>query len=201
MTENRKSIDGYLNFYKFLRHKISLDAEKKFGKYGKALTDLVLTAPDLFIFTFRLYRDPELPIEPKLALGAVLTYWVLPLDFLSEMFLGVLGYIDDVFLAAYILNFLMHRLSEDKINEYWPGSEKVPKIVSTILGYAELVANLMGKNIHVKFQKLMKRIEDKMSIKQSSDVKETPESEQFNTPQKVQPKDFSDFSIGLETDE
>lgn len=198
MMEKRKSIEGYLNFYKFLRHKISLDAEKRFGKYGKAFIDVLLSAPDLFIFTFRLYRDPEIPIEPKLALGAVLTYWVLPLDFISEMFLGVLGYIDDIFLAAYILNSLMHHLSEDKITEYWPGSEKIPVIISKILGYAELVANLMGKDVHAKFEKLMKRIEERMNLQQPTDVRETPKTEQYSSPQKVQPKDFSDFSIGLE---
>ncbi|MGB9824900.1 MAG: YkvA family protein [Candidatus Hydrothermia bacterium] len=195
----KKSFEGYLNFYKFFRRKISQDAERVLGKYGRLGVDVLLTAPDLFIFILRLYKDPEVSLEHKLALGAVLSYWLIPLDFLSEMFFGILGYTDDVFLAAYLLNLLIQNLSEEKIKEYWPGPEEVTGTISKILSYAEVVAGLMGKNARIKYDRLIKRIEERLKVEPEA-YKSEPHQSPVQ-PTKINPEKISDFSIGLDNEE
>ncbi|MDI6851894.1 MAG: DUF1232 domain-containing protein [bacterium] len=174
-----RSVDGYLSFYKYLRNKIAQDAEKLLGKYGRIAVEILLTGPDLFIFLFRIYRDPEIPIEYKVGLASVLTYWILPLDIFSELFTGVLGYIDDIFLSAYILHGLMKHLDEAKIKSYWPGCEKAPDVIEKILSYSQFFAALLGKNSEQKFNQLVSRIEKRLNLKAP---KTTAEESQDNQP-------------------
>ncbi|HOK22752.1 MAG TPA: DUF1232 domain-containing protein [Candidatus Hydrothermia bacterium] len=162
----KKSVDGFLSFYYFFRHKVAIDAEKTFGKYGKVVAEILLTGPDLFIFLFRLYKDTEVSLEYKIALGSILAYWVIPLDFLSEMFTGVLGYIDDIFLAAYVLNGLIKQLSAEKLQSYWPGSEEAQKVISKILEYSETISKLLGKNSKKKLDELISRIYQRVGIEE-----------------------------------
>jgi len=159
-----RSVEGYLSFYKFLRRKIAEDVEKILGKYGRTAVEILLTGPDLFIFLFRIYRDPEVPLEFKAGLVSVLAYWIIPIDIFSEMFFGILGYVDDIFLAAYILNGLMKHLNEEKIKSYWPGCESAPKVIEKILGYSQFLASLLGKNSEQKFNQLVSRIEKKLNL-------------------------------------
>jgi uncharacterized membrane protein YkvA (DUF1232 family) len=180
--QKTRSVEGFLSFYAFFRQKIAKDAEKALGKYGRIITEILLTGPDLFIFIVRLYKDPEIPIDYKLALGSILIYWVVPLDFLSEMFLGVLGYVDDIFLAAYILNSLMKHIDVEKMKSYWPGCQEAPKIISKILEYSETVANLVGKNSRAKFNQLITRIESRLSTTETPKTGPQSQDSQTATP-------------------
>jgi len=181
-VKRTRSVDGYLSFYKYLRGKIAQDAEKILGKYGRIAVEILLTGPDLFIFLFRIYRDPEVPLEYKAGLASILTYWILPIDIFSEMFFGVLGYVDDIFLASYILNGLMKHLDAEKIKSYWPGCETAPKVIEKILGYSQLLASLLGKNSEQKFNQLVKRIEKRLNL---STPFSPPEETQSNETSRV----------------
>ncbi len=160
----KRSVDGYLEFYKYFRAQISKDAEKTLGKYGKIAVDILLTGPDLFIFLFTVYRDPEVPLDFKAALASVLLYWAVPIDFFSELFAGVLGYVDDIFLAAFVLNKIIEHLDEEKLVKYWPGPESVAKSIEKILYYADFISSILGKDNTKKLEIMMHRISQRLNI-------------------------------------
>ena len=99
------------DFYQKLRKDVkrwindNLDKENKWSDY-------VLAAPDLFHLLCKLSVDKEVPANKKIKLLAGIAYFISPIDLLPELFLGPLGYLDDISIAAYILN--------DTINEVDP---------------------------------------------------------------------------------
>ncbi len=52
------------------------------------------------------FRDPAVPLLPKLAVVVSLVYLISPLDLLPELMLPGLGLVDDALLVAGALNYL-----------------------------------------------------------------------------------------------
>jgi uncharacterized membrane protein YkvA (DUF1232 family) len=90
------------DFYKKIRKQITDYLEKKNFEYGH----LLMLAPDFFHLLVKLSLDKRVPNDKKLKLGFGIAYFIFPFDFLPEAVLGPLGYMDDLAVAAYILNDL-----------------------------------------------------------------------------------------------
>jgi uncharacterized membrane protein YkvA (DUF1232 family) len=90
--------------------------------------DYLMLAPDLFHLLCKLAADPRVPLSSKAKLMAAIAYFVAPTDVVPELLLGPAGYIDDVALAAYLVNELVqvggagHR---DVLAEHWAGDGDV----------------------------------------------------------------------------
>lgn len=120
------------DFYQKLRKKIRLWLEKNDQKNQK-WAEFILVAPDLFHLLCKLAMEPEVPASKKVKLGVVIAYFISPLDFLPEMILGPIGYLDDIALSAYILNDIINNVDPQIISQNWAGDRDVLPLVKTIL--------------------------------------------------------------------
>jgi uncharacterized membrane protein YkvA (DUF1232 family) len=62
-----------------------------------------------------------LPKAAKIALGAAVLYLVSPIDLIPDFIPG-LGFIDDVFVAAILVDGMLNFVNRGLVLKYWPGS-------------------------------------------------------------------------------
>jgi len=129
-------IKQHEDFYIKMRKQIKSWLKSKNGKDNK-WADYVLLAPDLFHLMLQLVIDPDVPVGEKVRLVSVLGYFVLPFELMPEGFLGPIGYLDDVALAAYILNRLVNVVDPQIIYKHWTGDESLIQVLQQILKVAD----------------------------------------------------------------
>jgi uncharacterized membrane protein YkvA (DUF1232 family) len=82
---------------------------------------LVRALPDLVRMVGRLALDPALPRGTKLALAAAAVYLASPVDLVPD-WIPVVGYLDDLLVAAVVLDGILGLLDRAVVLRYWPGS-------------------------------------------------------------------------------
>ena len=82
---------------------------------------LVRALPDLARLIVRLVREPTLPRAAKIALAAAALYLASPLDLIPD-FIPIVGYVDDVLLAAVVVDGILNYVDRGLILKYWPGT-------------------------------------------------------------------------------
>jgi hypothetical protein len=95
----------------------------------RALPDIVRTISGLAI-------DPVLPKAAKVALGAAVLYLISPIDLVPD-FIPLLGYLDDVFVAAILVDGMLNYVNRGLVLKYWPGS---PESLERIARSARVLA-------------------------------------------------------------
>ncbi|MCP4394070.1 MAG: DUF1232 domain-containing protein [Alphaproteobacteria bacterium] len=103
--------------------------------------DYILLAPDFFYLLCKLVIDKDVELNEKLKLCFALTYFISPLDIFPEAFVGTIGLVDDVALAAYVLSSILSVTPAKIVKRYWLGKndvldeiEGVLKKVDTVIG-------------------------------------------------------------------
>lgn len=86
-----------------------------------AARSLLRELPNFFKLVFRLLRDPRVPRVNKLLFGAVGVYMLTPLDLMPD-FLGVLGWVDDLYLLGLALGRLMGSAGPNVLLRHWDGN-------------------------------------------------------------------------------
>jgi uncharacterized membrane protein YkvA (DUF1232 family) len=82
---------------------------------------LLKALPDLVRLLARLVGDPLLPRAAKIALGAAMVYLASPIDLVPD-FVPLLGYLDDLLLAALLIDGILNWVDRSIVLKYWPGS-------------------------------------------------------------------------------
>lgn len=82
---------------------------------------LLRVLPELARLIARLVNDPVLPRPAKFVLGAVALYLASPLDFLPD-FVPLVGYLDDVLLAAVVVDGILTYVDRALVLRYWPAA-------------------------------------------------------------------------------
>jgi len=144
---DKKQIDFYKNIRKDIKHWVNdnLDKENKW-------VDYILAAPDLFHLLCKLTADSEIPSNKKIKLVAGIAYFISPIDLLPEAFLGPIGYLDDIAVAAFILNDLINEVDPQIIRKHWAGEQDVLVLIKTILTNADkMIGSKMWKKIRKRF--------------------------------------------------
>ena len=85
------------------------------------MTALLRALPDIARLIARLVVDPLLPRAAKIALAAAAVYLASPIDLIPD-FIPFIGYLDDVLLAAIVLDGILNYVDRSLIVKYWPGS-------------------------------------------------------------------------------
>ena len=85
------------------------------------MKDLLLALPRLAWMIGSLLVDREVPRGAKLALAAVAVYLASPVDLIPD-FIPIIGYLDDLLVAAIVLDGLLNYLDRPLLLRYWPGS-------------------------------------------------------------------------------
>jgi uncharacterized membrane protein YkvA (DUF1232 family) len=83
---------------------------------------LLRALPDIARLIGGLAFDPLLPRAAKIALGAAVLYLANPIDLLPD-FVPFLGYLDDLLLAAVLLDGILNYVDRRLVLKYWPGTE------------------------------------------------------------------------------
>lgn len=100
------------------------------------MRSLLRALPDLVRLVTRLATDPVLPRTAKIALAAAALYLLSPIDLIPD-FVPLVGYLDDVLLAAVVLDGLLNWVDRALVLRYWPGS---PESLDKLARAARLLA-------------------------------------------------------------
>jgi uncharacterized membrane protein YkvA (DUF1232 family) len=140
------------DFYRTLRAKVRLWTRTDTGR-SSPWAEYLLLAPDLFHLLCRLAVDPEVPRAEKAKLAAAIAYFVSPLDLIPEMFLGPIGYADDVALAAYVLNGIVNQTRPEVVARHWAGDGDVLEVIRRTLAAAD---RLLGSGLWKRLKSLVR---------------------------------------------
>jgi uncharacterized membrane protein YkvA (DUF1232 family) len=117
-------------FYDRLRERVA-------SRLGEKPTSLLLLVPDVFLLLWRLLNDSRVNGANKVLLGSGIAYYFLPLDVVPELFLGPIGFVDDVIIGVYMLNRILADTDPAILREHWSGSEDVLKMIQRVLDTAD----------------------------------------------------------------
>lgn len=107
---------------------------------------LLRALPDIVRLVARLVADPRLPRSAKIALAAAVVYLASPIDLLPD-FIPILGYLDDVALAAIVLDGILNYVDRALVLRYWPGR---PDSFDTLARTAHLLARWVPARIKTR---------------------------------------------------
>jgi uncharacterized membrane protein YkvA (DUF1232 family) len=123
------------DFYQKLRETMRSTLER-LGP-GFKYADVLLVAPDLFHLLCRLAADRRVRPFQKAKLVATIAYFITPIGIVPEALVGPIGYIDDVALAAYVLNGMLNSDEAPLVREHWAGDKDVLNVVQGVLEVAD----------------------------------------------------------------
>lgn len=141
------------DFYETLREKITNWAQDKGGEKGKKAAEIILLAPDLFMLLIRMLQDSRVPAQQKAWIGMGIAYFISPIDLMPEGLLGPIGYLDDIALAAYVINKILNS-HKDIVLENWSGQGDILTVIQDILAQAE---SLIGERINMQLQRFFNK--------------------------------------------
>jgi len=137
------------DFYQKLRTDIKKWLAEK-NNDDNRWAEYILLAPDLFHLLTKLAIDPDVPASKKVKIAGIIAYFISPLDFLPEMLLGPVGYLDDIALTAYILNDIINEVDPKIIQRNWAGERDILNLVKTIVANAN---NMVGSGVWKKIKR------------------------------------------------
>lgn len=127
--------DVHRDYYQRLRKRVTdwTNAQGRPLEYAEYL----LAGPDLFHLLVKLSLDEDVSWKNRGKLAGAVAYFLSPVDVLPVFLFGPIGLLDDIGLAAYVLNELMEDVGPEKIKEYWAGQREVLDLIQDILDYVD----------------------------------------------------------------
>lgn len=108
---------------------------------------LLRALPDLVRLIARLAADPRLPRAAKLALAAALVYLASPIDLVPD-FLPLVGLLDDLLLAAILVDGILNHVDRALVLRHWPGSaESLDTLARTARLFAMWVPRRLKRRV------------------------------------------------------
>ena len=95
------------------------------------LRDAARLVPDVLRLLKRLAADRTLPRGVRLRLVLLLGYLAMPIDLVPD-FIPVLGYADDVVVAAIVLRSVVRVAGPDALERHWPGTPEGLHVIRTL---------------------------------------------------------------------
>ena len=139
------------DFYQSLRDKVNKFVESKKGR-GYKWKEYLLLVPDMFHLLVKLTLDRRVDVKSKAILGIAIAYFFAPIDLIPELFLGPLGLIDDLAVAAFALNKIMASTDPAIIRGHWAGEDDILEKTQEIIQKAD---EMMGSGLVRKIKNMM----------------------------------------------
>jgi len=136
------------DFYQSLRKKIKDYFTSEEGKTNK-YAEYILIAPDLFYLLCKLTVDKEVNVDDKAKLAIAIAYFVSPIDLIPEAFLGPVGFVDDISVAAYVLNSIINNTNPEVVRRHWAGEGDILIKIQEIIKIAD---NMVGTGFWKKIK-------------------------------------------------
>lgn len=139
-----------MDFYQKLRVKIKKWLDSKNGAHNR-WAEYILLAPDIFHLLYKLTLDKDVYVADKAKLAAAIAYFISPIDLMPEALLGPAGYVDDLALAAYVLNGIINNTDPEVVRRNWAGDGDVLEVIQSILRVADkMVGSGLWKKLKAK---------------------------------------------------
>ena len=142
-----------VDFYQKFRNKMQWWVKGEDGKTNKYV-EILMFGPDLFHLLCKLTVDAAVSVSDKAKLGAAIAYFISPVDFIPEAIIGPAGFVDDIAIAAFVLNSIVNNTNPEIVKKHWAGEEDVLKVIKQVLESAD---KMVGSG-------LMKKIKGKIGI-------------------------------------
>jgi uncharacterized membrane protein YkvA (DUF1232 family) len=139
------------DFYQKLRGKIRNWLQSKAGKASR-WSEYLLWAPDLFHLLCKLAADKDVPAKEKAKLAVAITYFISPIDFIPEAFLGPVAYLDDIALTGFVLNTMLNKIEPEVVRRHWAGEEDVLMVIKKIIAAAD---TMIGSGVWKKLKMMI----------------------------------------------
>lgn len=108
--------------------------EKDISGYEGKFSKLIAEAPALYRMMTRLLDDRALPRSMSPLVIAAIAYFILPEDIIPEEKFGPAGYVDDIYLCAFVANEVMKESASPEIlSRNWDGKAPVVELIGEIL--------------------------------------------------------------------
>lgn len=146
---NEKELDYYQKLRRRMQRWLS-DPEHKQNKYA----EYIMAAPDIFHLLVKLTLDPRVPLASKTKLGLAIAYFMSPIDIIPEIIFGPVGFVDDIAVAAYVLNGLFREVDPTIIEKHWAGDHEILPLVTQIIEKAD---GMLGGGAWRRLQKYLNR--------------------------------------------
>lgn len=120
--------------------------------------DLIYQAPAFYKLLTRMLDDPLLPIRLRPLIISAIAYFILPADVIPEDIHGPYGYVDDIFLCAFVADRLRRELGSDEILvSNWEGEAPVVPLIDDVLAHeADLIGDQRGRILaYIAFDHLL----------------------------------------------
>ena len=131
------------------KKRITFGRRRKRKNPAKAL---LRELPNFFKLVFRLIRDPRVPAINKALFGAVAVYMLTPIDLIPD-FLGVLGWVDDLYLLGLALGRLMASAGPNALLKHWDGN---PAALGYLIEGVEEMGGMLPKKVQSALKGLAK---------------------------------------------
>ena len=148
MSEQDLQLAYQLDFYQKMRESILTWLRGKGVNYKFAA--YLLAAPDLFHLLCKLVIDKDVPVNEKALLAGAIVYFISPVDLIPEALTGPLGYVDDVAVAAFVLNSLINKTNSEIVRRHWAGEKDILDLIQQILQVAD---EMVGSGLWEKIRK------------------------------------------------
>jgi uncharacterized membrane protein YkvA (DUF1232 family) len=112
---------NFKDFYDILRENLNSYEEEydKFIDFG----------PDLYKLLTEVLNVKEVKPEIRLKACAAIAYYVAPFDIIPETIYGPKGYIDDIFVCAYVLKEIINEMDYEFLEELWESEEDLQYVL------------------------------------------------------------------------
>ena len=110
------------------------------------MKDLLLALPRLGRMLISLVADRDVPTAAKVVLAAMAVYLVSPIDLIPD-FIPFLGYLDDVILAAVVVDGVLNFIERPLLLRYWPGT---PASLERVAAVARRLARWVPNRIKAR---------------------------------------------------
>ena len=110
------------------------------------MKDLLLALPRLGRMLLSLAADRDVPTAAKVVMAAMAVYLVSPIDLVPD-FIPFLGYLDDVILAAVVVDGVLNFIDRPLVLRYWPGT---PASLDRVAAVARRLARWVPNRIKAR---------------------------------------------------
>ncbi|KAF5053944.1 hypothetical protein DSECCO2_393240 [anaerobic digester metagenome] len=85
--------------------------------------------PTLYKLLTDVLDEESINNDMRLEISAAIAYYVIPMDVIPEQIYGPYGYIDDIFISAYVIKKIANELSYELLEKHWIGSGILESVV------------------------------------------------------------------------
>lgn len=124
-----RTVEEHGVYYKDIRAKIQTFVAGRMPAWVKPVVPWLLAVPDFFVMMVRLLKDPRVPAKSKILIGAVIAYFLSPIDLIPDV-LGGIGLVDDLAIALFAIEEMRGAVPAALLEEAWPGEGQVLELTA-----------------------------------------------------------------------